>query len=707
MESGAYRQLAATEPEYHEMLCSILEHAAYGVVLIGETGELVYANPAFTRITGYTLADVPTVNDWLKLAYPDPSYRQRCSDSWRWQDVGLDPGRDESRVTCKDGTVKDIEFWRDSGGARQVVVTLIDITEHRAAEADYRRVSEVLHHRNIQLQTAVEVAKSVVRILDPQLLLFQTVNRIKESFDFYYVGIFLVDETGKYAVLQAGSGVAGEQMLRAGHRLVVGGDSMVGWAVANSMARIARDVRRDELHFSNPYLPETRSELALPLISRGRCIGVLTVQSTEQDAFAEGDVATLQTMADQLAVAIQNARLFNAAQQEIARRKKIEERLVRRNRDMRLLNEVSRALISTLDLVPLLETILAGVQRLMGGTSASIWLLDRTTQELVCKQASGPQSAAVEGWRLGQEQGFVGWVARHGESLLIPDASTDSRHFTKVAESTGMFPRSVLSVPLKIKQEVTGVLQVVALETDRFESSDVTLLESLAAVIAIVVENVQLYEQARQDARTKTLLLQEVNHRVKNNLMAIIGLLCTERQRVKGVEDHATFEMVLEDLTGRLEGLATVHDLLSETEWTPLLLSDLVSQIINSALRTLPSDKSVSVRVLPSQVRVTADQAHNLTLVINELTMNTLRHALPGRESVAIRVSITEEGGRIRLMFCDDGPGFPVEVLQLERYNVGFELIRNLVVRSLHGRISLYNDHGAVVVMELSDEVGD
>ena len=707
MTSETCLQLAATEPEYREMLCSILERAAYGVVLIGETGELVYANPAFTRITGYTLADVPTVDDWLRQIYPEPSYRQRCGDSWRRKDVGLNLGRDESQITCKDGTVKDIEFWRNSGDARQVVVTLIDVTEHRAAEVDYRRVSEVLHHRNIQLQTAVEVAKSVVRILDPQLLLFQTVNLIKESFDFYYVGIFLVDETGKYAVLQAGSGVAGEQMLRAGHRLAVAGDSMVGWAVANSMARIARDVRRDEMHFSNPYLPETRSELALPLISRGRCIGVLTVQSTEQDAFAEGDVATLQTMADQLAVAIQNARLFDEAQQEIARRMKIEERLVRRNRDMRLLNEVSRALISTLDLVPLLETILAGVQRLMGGTSASIWLLDRTTQEMVCQQASGPQASAVEGWRLGQEQGFVGWVAGHGESLLISDAFGDSRHFTKVTESTGILPRSVLSVPLKIKQEVTGVLQVVSLETDRFESSDATLLESLAAVIAIVVENVQLYEQARQDAETKTLLLQEVNHRVKNNLMAIIGLLYTERQRVKGMEDHATFETVLEDLTGRLKGLATVHDLLSETEWSPLLLSDLASQIINSALRTLPPDKSVSVRVLPSPVRVTANQAHNLTLVINELVMNTLRHALPERESIAIRVSVTEEGNRVSLMFCDEGPGFPVEVLQLEHYNVGFGLVRNLVARNLHGRISLYNEHGAVVVIEFPNEVGN
>ena len=80
---------------------------------------------------------------------------------------------------------------------------------------------------------------------------------------------------------------------------------------------------------------------------------------------------------------------------------------------------------------------------------------------------------------------------------------------------------------------------------------------------------------------------------------------------------------------------------------------------------------------------------------------------MPGRESVAIRVSITEEGDHIRMMFCDDGPGFPVEVLQLEHYNMGFGLIRNLVVRSLHGRISLHNDHGAVVVIEFSNEVGD
>jgi PAS domain S-box-containing protein len=190
------------------------------------------------------------------------------------------------------------------------VAIVHDITERKRAEAERERLLTALKHRSTQLQTAAEVSKSITTILDPEELMNQTVNLIQERFGFYYVGLFLVDEAGQYAVLRAGTGKAGRQMLKAGHRLLVGGESMIGWSVAHAQARIALDVGKEAVRFDNPHLPETRSELALPLISHGQCIGALAVQSTEEAAFSEEDIAVLQTMADQLAVAIENARLY-------------------------------------------------------------------------------------------------------------------------------------------------------------------------------------------------------------------------------------------------------------------------------------------------------------------------------------------------------------------------------------------------------------
>jgi PAS domain S-box-containing protein len=184
-----------------------------------------------------------------------------------------------------------------------------DITERKRAE-------EALQRRAVQLQTAAEVSRAASSILDLDKLIQTVVDLIRERFDLYYSGLFLVDEAGRWAVLRAGTGEAGQKMLKQGHKLEVGGSSMIGWCVANKQARIALDVGEEAVRFENPHLPETRSELALPLVSRGEAIGALTIQSTQEAAFSDEDIAVLQTMADQLANAIANARLYDALAQE-------------------------------------------------------------------------------------------------------------------------------------------------------------------------------------------------------------------------------------------------------------------------------------------------------------------------------------------------------------------------------------------------------
>ncbi len=176
---------------------------------------------------------------------------------------------------------------------------------------------EQVRERAVQLQTVAEVSQATSSILEPEVLIEQIVNLVRERFDLYYVGLFLVDQAGEWAVLRAGTGEAGQQMLAHEHKLEVGGESMIGWCIANKQARIALDVGEDAARFDNPFLPETRSELALPLVSRGEAIGALTIQSTEGAAFSAEDIAVLQTMADQVANAIENVHLFNRSQEAL------------------------------------------------------------------------------------------------------------------------------------------------------------------------------------------------------------------------------------------------------------------------------------------------------------------------------------------------------------------------------------------------------
>jgi signal transduction histidine kinase len=164
------------------------------------------------------------------------------------------------------------------------------------------------------LEAANLVGKQVTSILDLDQLLPQTVDIICDSYGFYYAGVFLLDESGRFAVLRAGRGDPGKAMIDAGHRLEVGSHSMIGWATGQRQARIALDVDEDAEHFKNPYMPLTRSEMALPLVVGDKVLGAVTVQSTEEHAFSDEDILTLQTMADQLAIAINNAGLLKELQ---------------------------------------------------------------------------------------------------------------------------------------------------------------------------------------------------------------------------------------------------------------------------------------------------------------------------------------------------------------------------------------------------------
>ena len=166
-----------------------------------------------------------------------------------------------------------------------------------------------LELRSSYLRGAAEVSRTVAVFTDTEELANQVVELIKNSFNLYYVGLFLVDEKGDWAILRSGTGKAGEIMLADKHRLKIG-EGMIGWAIKQKEARIALDVGADAVQFENPHLPETRSESAIPLRTRGRVLGAITVQSSEEAAFTPEIITTLQTMADQIAIAFDNAELL-------------------------------------------------------------------------------------------------------------------------------------------------------------------------------------------------------------------------------------------------------------------------------------------------------------------------------------------------------------------------------------------------------------
>jgi PAS domain S-box-containing protein len=180
---------------------------------------------------------------------------------------------------------------------------------------------------------------------------------------------------------------------------------------------------------------------------------------------------------------------------DVTEQVRAEQELRRHNRELALLNRASQALAATLDLERLLATFVEETRHLLDAVACTVWLLDLETEELVCQQTTGPQGDLVRGWRLAPGESLANCVARSGESLIVPDAKADDRHFMDVDQATRLNLRSILAVPLKASQDIVGVIQVLDTEVNHFQPADQALLEPLAAAAAIAIDNARLYQE--------------------------------------------------------------------------------------------------------------------------------------------------------------------------------------------------------------------
>jgi GAF domain-containing protein/HAMP domain-containing protein len=310
--------------------------------------------------------------------------------------------------------------------------------------AQLRDLISTLEQRVVErtrgLQAAADVAHATTSLLDPDTLLRQVVDLVRERFDLYYVGLFLLDkEPGDsghtFAVLRAGTGEAGQKMLVRGHKLKMGGESMIGQCVAQSKARIAL--------------------LALPLRSRGRVIGAMTVQSVAVNAFDEAYVAVLQTMADQIAVAIDNARLFANAQASLDE----------------------------------METI---HQRYLGQAWAKYTPARATT---------GYEQIGAEMSPLGHDTlPQVQLAVTEQRPVVWRDNENDEGPTKEPSPST-------LIVPIVLRGQPIGALGFTETKGERqWSADDVTMVETIAEQLALAADNLRLLDETQRSAARERLV---------------------------------------------------------------------------------------------------------------------------------------------------------------------------------------------------------
>jgi GAF domain-containing protein len=199
----------------------------------------------------------------------------------------------------------------------QAVISRELYTMRISLEQQVSRRTQELQNRTNYLQTSIEISQVLSSILDTDQLMQETVNLIQEKFDLYYVGLFILDTSGEWAILRSGTGMAGKAMLERNYRIGVG-SGIIGWSIINAQPRVSLVVSEDDVHLATPELPDTASEAAFPLRSRGNVLGALSIQSEQPGTFNEMQLNTFQALADQLAIALDNANLLQESQKALA-----------------------------------------------------------------------------------------------------------------------------------------------------------------------------------------------------------------------------------------------------------------------------------------------------------------------------------------------------------------------------------------------------
>jgi PAS domain S-box-containing protein len=382
---------------------------------------------------------------------------------------------------------------------------------------------------------------------------------------------------------------------------------------------------------------------------------------------------------------------------DITERKRAEAALAHRSAQLEALHEVSLGIAAETDTRALLRTITTETLKLFRGTTGGLLLYRHEQKALEWVVSLGGDPSLV-GTCVKKGEGLAGKSWETGGPLVVCDYP---RRNGQVVASGKLSYESAIVAPLRWGEDFLGVLQLCSDTRGFWSREDAALLGLIATQAAIALKNAALLERVRRDDSTKTTLLHDVNHRVKNNLARLLEIVRLEAERSAPTEPGC--QGAFRDLENRLRGMEALHTMLTTSQWHPLPLRELVTQIVAGALSGSPIREQIRVSVLaPSDpLWVVPEQATAVALILSELTSNSVKHAFRHRREGRLEVRLCVEDGAasrplVRLQYRDDGPGWPEPLLHGQNGHVGLRLMRASVRSPLRGELNLRNEEGAV-----------
>ncbi|MGC4190119.1 MAG: GAF domain-containing protein [Thermomicrobiales bacterium] len=524
----------------------------------------------------------------------------------------------------------------------------------------------------LRLSVLYEVNRAASADIQLGEFLQHIVGAVAEGVASDSCAIFLFDDGTELLTLRAATGLNSSSIGSATIRL---GAGITGRAAQEGRLIPAPDAHLHETYLSQPGIGEEiyTSQVSVPLISKsvGKLVGMLNVNSIRRREFTDDELEFLQTVADELAIRIENAR----------RHIETDERLREKIAQLGTLQRVSRLLASTLDLGDVLRLIAEQAVELVHAEAASIFQFR--------KSSSGRQEEAVPDiqYRVGNERDPVNREDLNRIVTTVMKTGTAQRDELEYEDGTN----PLFCLPLRSARDSVGAICFRLRAGTQIDEDSLGILQAFSDSAAIAIENAQLYQDAMHSITTQSALVQEMHHRVRNNLQTVAALLSLQ---LRSAED-APWATEIREAISRIQSIAAVHDLLSDEKRLAGTTVDVIARMVaEDAHSTLiPPHLRVRFDIQPSNLTVASRQATILSLLINELTANAINHGFRNRGEGYVRIRAWEDDqGLANVEVFNDGHKVPEGFDPALSDGLGMRITQRLVVSDLKGTFTIHSD---------------
>lgn len=493
--------------------------------------------------------------------------------------------------------------------------------------------------------------------------------------------LFLHDEASDMLVLRAAVGLNPASVGASTFRVGVG---ITGLAAKERQVIAASDAKSHPACAPSPSTGEElyTSQVSVPMVIRRagdeeRLVGVLNILALKQRTFAEDELAFLQSVADELAITIENARLYSLTDAQL--RRKVTE--------LSTLQRVSHTIASTLDLNDVLRLIAEQAIELFNAEAAAIFRLPSRRTEL--------ESTTLEHY-VGQHRDLVNPMVRENAVREVVRTGAPQAIDLDYIDGTNR----LICLPLRSARETLGAL-CIRLGSDEatLSEDELGMLQAFSDAATMAIENATLYQETRLGLETASALLQEMHHRVRNNLQTVAALLSMQVRR----SGDGPWAAHLNEAIARIQAIAAVHDLLSdESRLGGTTIAVLAQHVADEALTTLiRPGLTVRFEIVPSNVGIPSRQATIVALLINELVANAVYHGFDGMTDGVVRITSEEKHGIAKIEVANNGHTLDEGFDPAQSRGLGMRIIQRLVTSDLKGKFSIVNGGlGTVATIE-------